>query len=464
MAGERTVSKEQVQNWWENVESSLWFFPAVFGVVAVVLSFIVPEIDTRVEDELTRHQDWLFFGTASSARAILSAISGSLITVITLLFSITMLTLQQASTQYTPRIIRAFMRDRGVQVVLGTFLATFLYALLVLRQVRGEDAIGGSSVPMLSVSLAIMLTVVCLGLLVFFIHHSATMFQASTIVERIHHEMLGSIERLYPEAIGVEDAAALTLEAFRERHTREPSLLVRSNSSGYLRRVDDGVIVDALGNDGWGIVHPPVGAYITHRRGLVEIGGGSDSNDDLNQQLRDAFILDRERTLTQDAMFGIRQLVDIALKALSPSIHDPTTAEHAISCLGDILIVLADRSFPSSIRIVEDEEAGRRLTLWINRPDFDAYLEAAFGQIRRVARDNLHVTTHLLDALTELERHTSGLRSVSVRREIERVLRQRIEAGFDPEDQARLLALARGTRDEQPGTGHESSHGHSHTS
>ncbi|MEX2315438.1 MAG: DUF2254 family protein, partial [Thermomicrobiales bacterium] len=111
MAGDQTVSKEQVQNWWENVQSSLWYIPAMLGVVAFALSFIMPEIDSRVEDELTRHQDWLFFGTSDSARAILSAISGSLITVIALLFSITILTLQQASTQFTPRIIRTFMRD-----------------------------------------------------------------------------------------------------------------------------------------------------------------------------------------------------------------------------------------------------------------------------------------------------------------------------------------------------------------
>ncbi|MEX1158273.1 MAG: DUF2254 domain-containing protein [Thermomicrobiales bacterium] len=457
------MSKEQVQNWWENVQSSLWYIPAMLGVVAFALSFIMPEIDSRVEDELTRHQDWLFFGTSDSARAILSAISGSLITVIALLFSITILTLQQASTQFTPRIIRTFMRDRGIQTVLGVFLATFLYSLLVLRQVRGEDAVGGSSVPMLSVSLALMLTILCLALLIFFLHHSATMLQAASIIERIHHETLDAIRTLYPDAMGEPVDGSLSLDAFREQHTGQPRLRVRAASAGFLRRVDDGVIVDALGNDGWGIVHPPVGAYITHRRGLVEIGGVSDSNDERDQRLREAFILDRERTLTQDAMFGIRQLVDVALKALSPSIHDPTTAEHVISCLGDILIVLADRSFPSPVRTVEDDEAGKRLTLWINRPDFEAYLDAAFGQIRRVARDNLHVTTHLLDVLTELERHTTGQRRASVRREIERVLRQSIEACFDHEDQARLLALARATRDEDRGMGHESGHGRSQT-
>jgi uncharacterized membrane protein len=259
------LSREQFRNWWENVQSSLWFIPAVLGIVAIALSFIMPEIDSRVEDELTRHTDWLFFGTADSARAILSAISGSLITVITLLFSITMLTLQQAATQYTPRIIRTFMNDRGIQSVLGVFLATFLYSLLVLRQVRGEDAIGGSSIPMLSVSLAILLTLACLALLIFFIHHSATMFQAATIVERIHHEMLDSIDRLYPEAIGEGVDDAPSLDAFRARYASQPGVLVRSDGSGYLRRIDDGAILDAIDDGSWGdcdaadrrLRHPP---------------------------------------------------------------------------------------------------------------------------------------------------------------------------------------------------------------
>lgn len=437
-AGSRMMSLERVRNWWENVQSSLWFIPAILGVVAVVLSFIMPEIDARVEDELTRHRDWLFFGTADSARAMLSAISSSLITVITLLFSITMLTLQQAATQYTPRIIRAFMRDRGVQVVLGVFLATFLYALLVLRQVRGENAIGGSSVPMLSVSLAILLTTVCLALLIFFIHHSATIFQASTIVERIHHEMLSSIDRLYPEAIGTDVDDALTLDEFRARYASQPSVLVRADGSGYLRRVDDRAIISAIGDRGWGIVLPSAGGYVTHQQPLVEVDATRDGDNERIDQLRGAFVLDKERTLSQDDMFGVRQLVDIALKALSPSIHDPTTAEHVISCLGDILTVLAGREFPSATRTVERDENGARVVLWVNRPDFEAYVDAAFGQIRRVARDNVHVTYHLLNVLTGLEQVTTGERALAVRREIDRVMWQVDHANIDPLDQ-RLL-------------------------
>lgn len=442
MTGSRVVSIERVRNWWDNVQSSLWFLPAGFGVLAVALSFIVPEIDSRVEDELTRHQEWLFFGTANSARSILSAIASSLITVITLLFSITMLTLQQASTQYTPRIIRAFMRDRGVQVVLATFLATFLYALLVLRQVRGEDGDLASSVPMLSVSLAIVLTVVCLGMLIFFIHHIATMFQASTIIERIHHEMRESINELFPDSIGAGDDEEMTLDTFRDRYATGHSTLVRSQSPGYLRRIDDHAILDALGPSGWCIVVPLTGTYVIEGHPLVE-AGGVDLDDDRVTQLCQAFVLDHERTMAQDNLFGIRQLVDIALKALSPSIHDPTTAEHVISALGDIIAVLSRRAFPSPLRVLRDDGSGQEMHIWVNRPDFDAYLDAAFSQISQVASSNVHVLDHLLTTLADLVEQTEGKRRDDVRREMERIVRRIEAADITPEDFARLRTTAR---------------------
>lgn len=437
------MSKEHVQNWWENVQSSLWFLPAIFGVAAFALSFIMPEIDSRVEDELTRHQEWLFYGTADSARAILSAISGSLITVITLLFSITILTLQQASAQFTPRIIRTFMHDRGIQLVLGVFLATFLYSLLVLRQVRGDDFVGGSSVPMLSVSLAMVLTILCLALLIFFLHHSATLFQAASIIERIHHDTLDAVKLLYPDEFGDHADDDLSLAAFREQYTRQQGLLVGADSTGFLRSVDDRAIVAAVGDGGWAIVYPRIGTYVTQRQHLIEVGGGIDRSEEQVEQLRGAFILDKERTLTQDDLFGIRQLADIALKALSPAVNDPTTAEHALSCMADILTVVADRAFPSPSQTVCDDENTTCVTIWVNRPSFAGYVELAFEQIRWTARNDVHATEHLLGLLVDLERHATGDRKLAVAHEIERVIRQVDRSEFDPEDQSRLRTLAR---------------------
>jgi uncharacterized membrane protein len=196
--------------------------------------------------------------------------------------------------------------------------------------------------------------------------------------------------------------------------------------------------VSALANGGWGIVIPWNGAYVSHRQPLVEVDPRSASDEEQLSRFRSAFVLDRERTLAQDELFGIRQLVDIALKALSPSIHDPTTAEHVISCLGDVLIVLADREFPSPTRSLEQDGTEGDVNVWINRPDFAAFVETAFGQIRRTARDDVHVSSHLLEVLTSLERHTSGARAYIVGNEIDRLMWQIDQSDFDPVEKKRL--------------------------
>lgn len=443
------MSLERARNHWLNVRSSLWFIPSILVTVAFLLSFVIPEIDKRVAAAIARHRDWLFYGTADAARTILSAIAGSLITVIALLFSITILTVQQASTQYTPRVIRNFTRDRPSQVVLGTYLATFLYCVLVLRQIRSQQDSAGFTqerfVPVLSISFAIVLTVICLGMLVYFIHHIATLFQASTVIERVHHDLLGGIQTLYPDAIGeTKDVPGDTLEQFRARRRHAFTTPVQATETGFLRTIDEQAILDALPDSGWVILHPRVGAYITNRRLIAEIGGVGQITDDAANRIRSAFVLDEQRTMEQDNLFGVRQLVDIALKALSPSIHDPTTAEHAISCLGDVLICLADRSFPERTRVITDDEndTEKRVTIWANRPSYSDYVDAAFGQIRRVASENVHVTGHLLNVLAEVGKNVTGDRAEAVRTEVNRIIRQIDRAPFDPDDREMLRAMA----------------------
>ena len=416
------IAWEGVRSRWENVRSSLWFIPSLLMLVAGIGSVLIPELDHQIADDLTTERRWLFSGSPSAARTILSVIAGSLITVISLLFSITVLTLQQASTQFTPRVIRTFTRDQGSQLVLGVYVATFLYALLVLRQVRGEVAAAGEFVPVIAVTVAIMLAILCLGCLIYFIHHSATLFQAATVIERVHHDLLAAIDRLYPSAIGkaVDDGDAVDLVSFRHKHALGMGQVVPAPCAGFLRSIDEQALAGALPAGSWAIVDLPVGSYLLHGQPLVEIGSVPDGNADIGERLTQAFVIDQERTITQDALFGIRQLVDIALKALSPAISDPTTAEHAIGCLGNALMQLATRPFPSPERIVERGDEGS-VTIWLARPTFEDYVEEALGQIERAAREEFHVLRQLKAILVTVARHTEGTRSFVLGRHIERV-------------------------------------------
>jgi uncharacterized membrane protein len=407
----------RVRSHLENIRASLWFIPSMLVALAFIMALTLTEIDrAAASSELAREREWLFSGTPSAARTMLSVIAGSLITVISLLFSITMLTLQQAATQFTPRVIRSFTQDRGNQIVLGVYVATFVYAILVLRQIRDSSAIGDQFVPVIAVTMAVILALVCLGLLVYFIHHSATVFQAATVIERVHQELLEAIDRLYPESIGVPDED-VDLDTFRDRRQYGPTTTVLASSAGYLRAVDDRGLIDALPRSGWVIVYPQVGAYVLRGEPLVELGGGQDSAVD-DEQVRRAFVLDRQRTMTQDALFGIRQLVDIALKALSPSINDPTTAEHAIGCLANALAQLAQRALPSRERAVEYDNGRACLVLWTNRPSFAEMVDEAVSQIRRAAGGQPHVQRNLLMRLTAVMQQTSGERSTVLRQHL----------------------------------------------
>lgn len=383
---------------WNDIQSSLWFLPTTLVVLAFLLAIGLPELDRNLPDEVGRHRQVLFNGSPDAARTILSVISGSLITVISLLFSITMLTLQQATTQFTPRVVASFTRDRGNQIVLGVYIATFVYSLLVLRQVRDETDNIAEFVPVISTTVAIVLAVICVGLLVYYIHHSSSLLQVSTVISRIQSEVAGQVARLYPERVG--EAAE---ESDPVVSVREPDLSnakrVGATETGFLRVIDDAVLGEAIPPGGWAVILPRVGQYVLEGQPLVAAGPANAVDDEVVSRVQQAFVVGPERTMTQDAMFGIRQLADIALRALSPGINDPTTAEHAISVLSDALRRLGNRELPSRCRVVEREDDGLPVTIWANRPSFDEFVEEAYGQIIHAAADSPHVLRYLITTL-----------------------------------------------------------------
>lgn len=424
---------ERLRDWWENTRSSLWFIPTLMAIVAILLSIIIPEIDRRTFNESHAFRRILFYGSPSAARTILTVIAGSLVTVISLTFSITLLTLQQASTQFTPRIMRAFMRHPLNQAVLGAYIATFLYAILVLRQVRDEAAPFSSFVPILATTTAILLALLCLGLLVAFLNHSALMLNAATIVENIHADMISSVERLHPP---LDDAsptlAGESVAAFRERHGTPAVVDLHARSAGYLRTVDIDRLAALLPAGSWAIVRPIPGDYIIRGTRLVEIGSAETPLDD-EGALRDCFILGSERVLVHDALFAVRQLADVALKGMSPAIFDPTTAEHAISCLGDGLAYLSGRAFPERVRVFErgDDPA---VSLWVAGPEFADYVGEAFTQLRHVVRDDIHVALHLLETLEVVAIHAGSTRWGPALREVQEMIGQLDQSSLSPGD------------------------------
>ncbi len=433
----------RIQNWWNTISTSLWFIPAIFITLAIAISSLLIEVDAMLAKRESPLISWIFSGTADAARTILSVIAGSLITVISIAISLTIVALVQASAQWTPRILRQFTASRVNQVVLGAYAGTFIYALLVLRAVRSADqAIQQESfVPALSVTVSIGLAVICLGLLIFFIHHTAQSFQISGILDRVRHEFIGQLDHLYPHGLDLALPDPRTATALRAEYPQsEPTQVICSEQAGFVRSIDEAMLLEAAQAPvTWIWMRPQIGSFVARGGILAEYAGGADSDAALARVIRRACILEPERTTLQDPLFAFRQIVDIALRALSPGINDMTTAEYALWHLGDMLGRLATRPFPSSERTTADGQ-GRLL---LSRPTWDTFVAAAFDQIRRASQQDIHVTHTLLTVLADLAQQIpAGQRREAVVRQVT-ALRERIrQSSWIPTDAAELQAHA----------------------
>lgn len=377
---------------WELLRGSFWFLPSLMAAGAVLLSFGAVQVDAAMEADTYGRFEFLYLFGPEGARAILSAVATSMITVAGLTFSITMLTLQLASSQFGPRLLRNFMRDRGNQVVLGTFISTFVYCLLVLRTVKGVE--GSSFVPHLAVAIGVVMAVAGLAVLIYFIHHTATSIRIETLLASLADETAATIDRLFPERLGDEEP-----ETAGKPPDFEPGLIVRPQSSGYVQSVDSGALLrmateaDFIVN----VVARP-GAFVTERDPLLQVLATKAPDEEKLDGLRSTLIIGIERTPYQDLDFSIRRIVEIAQRALSPGINDPTTALYCIDRLREATMRLAERRTPSSCR--HDDEG--RLRIVAEPVSFEKVAAGAFGAVGHYAgsdSDVLNAITSALDAV-----------------------------------------------------------------
>lgn len=399
--------------------------PGGHGRGAMVLPFATVALDEQVTDWLTRNWGWTFTGGAEGASSLLGTIAGSMITIAGVVFSMTLVALSLTSSQLGPRLLRNFMRDTRTQAVLGTFVATFLYCLLVLRTIRRADEI--AFVPHLSVTLGVLLAVVSVGVLIYFIHHVSVSIQANEVVARVGTELIEGIDSLFPERIG-RGAPRVPTEppdaGFFDRVGGE-ARPVGSAGDGYLQFVDgDALMALAMQEDVIIRLERRPGHYVVAARPLVSVWPGNRVGDQLMDQVNSAFALGNERTPGQDIEFAVNQLVEIAIRALSPGVNDPFTAMTCVDHLGSALCRLAQRNVPSPYRY-DTQDQLRVITPVFTFPDVT---DAAFNQIRQYGRSSAAVTIRLLETIAEV--------AGSVRR---------------PEDRAALSRhakmIARGARD-----------------
>jgi len=387
---------------WDSLHSSYWFVPSVMAVLATALAFTMLMLDRSGKADINYW--WSYTGGADGARSLLGAVAGSMISVSATAFSITIVALQLAGSNFGPRLLRNFMQDTGNQVVLGTFIGTYIYCLLVLRTIHGEGDGYGQFVPQLAITCGTLLAIISIGVLIYFINHASTIIQVSHIIEKVCDDLDRVIDRLFPKQIGHHVSEEKGFGKIPDDFDSVASP-VRVTNNGYIQAIDDEELMKIARKHNLLLrIESKPGKFVVKGNNLVMVFPGESVNQKLTKEINDAFILGRERSEQQDIEFPIAQLVEIALRALSPGINDPFTAIRCVDRLGAGLSRLAQKDFPSPYRYDDDNKL-RVIAFGVT---FEGLVDSAFNSIRQYARSDTSVTIRLLEAIANIATYTNN--------------------------------------------------------
>lgn len=369
----------------EAIRTGFWAVPTLCVAVAVVLAFVLVKVDRELKEGFGRAT---FGAGADGAREVLSAITTSMITFTGLVFSITIVVLSLTSSQFSPRVLRTFLRDRQTQLSLGIFIATFVYAVLVLRTVNGLDE--DTFVPAVATTVGVLLLLLCVAVFVAYIHHITSMIQVSSILNSISGETRDAVEREMPT--GLPETPVVV------RPRGMPAAVLPAPRSGVLVDVDIPRLVRCARDADVVIVSElHYGAFVPEGAPIAAVHRGDPARLDTGVVAR-AFGLARERTMQRDVAFGFRQLADIAAKALSPGVNDPTTAVQALDGMHDALRRLATRHFATGAHA--DGEG--QIRLYLPPPLFADYLALSLDEVEQYGAESLQVQQRLSALLDDL--------------------------------------------------------------
>jgi uncharacterized membrane protein len=369
-------------NTWDAVRSSLWALPLAMAMGAGLLAYAA----LSAKLELGNNPAWYFYsGNAQEAPQFLSNLVTAMITMATLAISITMVVLALAAQQLGPRLIRSFMSDRRTQAALGLFISTVVYLMLVLRSTQGN------SVPNLAVTVGTALVFLSVGTLLFFVHHLARSIIADSVITRVGAQLDANIERLLPK-----DRSKRSDSAPGPKKGGAPIPLT---VGGYVQGIDFGAVVKAAAKAeavvtldiraGQHAVPGHVFAYVTPKKA---------AGDDLRCAVQGAMIVGSERTAVQDLEYSIHQLVEVALRALSPGINDPYTAIAAVDRLTLSMRKMMEHALAQQAWYDKDD----KLRLVVPVSTFEGMVDAAFNQIRQLSASMPAVLIRMADNLAQL--------------------------------------------------------------
>ncbi len=386
---------------WEKLRVSYWFLPGLMALMALALAVAITYIDWLAQHGhlpgLARL--YMIVADARGARIVLSTIAGSAITVAGVIFSITIVVLNTAATQFGPRLVRNFMEHAGTQTVLGIYVGTFIYCIIVLSTVRTEDQ--SPFVPQHAVAAGLFLGILSCAALIYFIHHVSVFIQAPRIVDNVASKLEAVLRTDYPVRTPGEpepspDEEEQQAQTDLARFGLGERRAVCAREAGYVQAIDlDGLLALAVERDLVLQLTYRAGRFVFAGRPLAHVAPADRLDDKTAEGVVAAFIIGPSRTPTQDLEYSVRQLVEIALRALSPGINDPFTAANCIDRLGAALVLLGARKLRSRYR----RDAQGRVRLVTDPHTYRGVVGAAFNQIRQHARGNVAVSLRMLNVI-----------------------------------------------------------------
>jgi len=388
---------------WKELLATFWFVPVVIIGLAVLLSVGLVSLDNVFK---ISQQGWIRFflvNSSDSARSILSTISGAMIGVAGTVFSVTLVALTLASSQFGPRLIKNFMYVRLNQVVLGSYIATYLYCLLVLNAIK--DGNGFTFIPSISILVAIIAAVANIILLIVFIHQIAMSIQADKVISDISDLISKQVEKLFPEKMGDELGKEQNFDEDVAFSNYPKQTTIKSPKSGYLQYIDSEVLLETVTTNGslFKLKHRP-GSFLVKDEEIGVLYLSKEWGEESLDKLLNQFVIGKTKTSQQDLEFSIHQMVEIAARALSPGVNDPYTAIACVDNLTATMCYLGEAKFPSKYRV--DEKGNLRVIADVL--DFEGVLDAAFNQIRQFSGGSTAVIIRLIEALNTISNSVSN--------------------------------------------------------
>ncbi|MDB2438304.1 DUF2254 domain-containing protein [Hellea sp.] len=391
---------------WQDLLSSYYFIPALMALGAFVLAFITCHLDRNISTTTIKNLGLFYSNSPDSAHAILATIAGSMITVAGVTFSMTMVAVTSASAQFGPRLIGNFMRDKANQFTLGTYTATFVYCLLIMRIARvgnSETAQNGVTeiVPNISLLVALGMTLTSVGVLIYFIHHIPETLNVGNITARVGRKMRSEIDSLFPRSIGKanEDTAN-----YEERYLLSEADGVSANYEGYIQTLHNtalikiaqshNLIIRVQFRPGDFCIKGNILAHFWHLNASPSV----DEDTDIVAEIRACFAMGHERTVHQNILFLADELVEILARALSPGVNDPFTAINCMNWFHSSLKAYSVADTPSPYRY--DEAGDMRVIAY--PVSFDRFLSVICDQSRTYVASDRNTALHMMSILTEL--------------------------------------------------------------